>query len=360
MMSNGSTPSPNADTGLERIPTIQAGRAIAAWAVVIGHVSGKLIDVSGYRPAFAEAFRYAAVLAHFGVDLFFVISGAIMFLMYGHRTAKTGPAAAVTFAMRRVLRIFPLFWITSLAMYVAGAPILDTPGFATYVSSLLLIDFPQFHLVAWTLVFEVRFYGLVLIVILLSGRRPDLGFLALCAGWMLVTFVTPRALPAGSPFTYKLVTDFVLGIAVAAAYRRRLVPPPLALAAFAVWLPVGAIVAFGAEDINEVRAWSLGVPAALILYACISRARDFHWRIPVWLQRAGDESYSVYMWHYAVIFAIAPVFTIDRSTAPALIYPAAALPLVWVVGRLSHLAIERPLLNVARSARLARIASFRR
>jgi exopolysaccharide production protein ExoZ len=62
-------------------------------------------------------FRYSTVVGHFfsivgnfGVDIFFVISGFIMFY-----TLKRDHYSAREFLLRRILRIVPVYWLMTLA-----------------------------------------------------------------------------------------------------------------------------------------------------------------------------------------------------------------------------------------------------
>jgi len=49
-----------------------------------------------------------------GVDLFFVISGFIM--VHVTRNTARGPAGAGHFLLRRISRIYPLYWLVSAAL----------------------------------------------------------------------------------------------------------------------------------------------------------------------------------------------------------------------------------------------------
>src|SRR5262245_48880975 len=85
--------------------TIQYLRAIAASLVVFHHTMAPPALNIHYRRAFGE----------FGLDLFFVISGYIMW-----RTTVNGRRGPLEFWAARVVRIVPLYWIfTSLFLVVA-------------------------------------------------------------------------------------------------------------------------------------------------------------------------------------------------------------------------------------------------
>lgn len=147
--------------------------------------------------------------------------------------------------------------------------------------------------------------------------------------------------------TTPMVAEFIFGMAVAAAFRWRLLPASLALGIGTIWLCAGWTIALDA-NINDVRLWAFGAPMALLLYGTICLERDGAFRTPRWLHRAGDESYSVYLWHFAVLFTLQPLFMSQPGLASAFCYVPVALAATWVTARLSYLICELPLQRMAR------------
>ena len=88
----------------ETVVAIQYLRAVAAGLIVFQHAMG--------IPAFVH---YTAHFGTVGVDLFFVISGFIMWTTTERR--ERGP---VQFWLARIVRIVPLYWIFTV-IYVAAA-----------------------------------------------------------------------------------------------------------------------------------------------------------------------------------------------------------------------------------------------
>src|SRR5690349_10997415 len=86
---------------------VQALRALAAMLVVLGHLQPLFETV---HPALAWV-----GLGRCGVDLFFVISGFIM--VHTTRAGDTSPGA---FAIRRLVRILPLYWAVTLAVFAVA------------------------------------------------------------------------------------------------------------------------------------------------------------------------------------------------------------------------------------------------
>jgi peptidoglycan/LPS O-acetylase OafA/YrhL len=92
------------------LPTLTGLRGIAAFAVLFYHIRG---GMAGFAPEGVTAVLARGYLA---VDLFFVLSGFILWWTYGAAFAEQGRAAIVPFIIRRFARIFPLHLAIMAAM----------------------------------------------------------------------------------------------------------------------------------------------------------------------------------------------------------------------------------------------------
>jgi exopolysaccharide production protein ExoZ len=96
---------------------IQVLRGIAALMVVFHHSTGQIgaigNRVSGYDIGFL------------GVDIFFVISGFVIF----HTANRMGTSAGV-FMWNRIVRIVPLYWVLTL-LVAAGYQSARAPTYVT-------------------------------------------------------------------------------------------------------------------------------------------------------------------------------------------------------------------------------------
>lgn len=170
---------------MRTINSIQTLRALAATSVVAVHTSHDA-GIYSNHPIIGAIGGYGAI----GVDIFFVISGFIMYV-----TACVNDKSAFSFIIERLIRIVPLYWIATLA-YVLLALMsnnITVPSLYDLTLSLLLIphannsgEITTFLHVGWTLVYEMFFYatlavsifcrpwhlrvmGAILIVLVLSG-----------------------------------------------------------------------------------------------------------------------------------------------------------------------------------------------
>lgn len=86
------------------LPGLNGIRAIAAMAVVVSHINNRL-DYYGL------AKRELLDLAGFGVTMFFTLSGFLITYLLLIELQKTGTIDVKKFYMRRVLRIWPLYYV---------------------------------------------------------------------------------------------------------------------------------------------------------------------------------------------------------------------------------------------------------
>lgn len=103
----------------ERIDSLQALRGVAALSVVVlhcFHVATKVGVPMGDVPVLA-----------IGVDIFFVLSGFLMFTLAAH--GGTGAAAGAIFFVKRAARIYPLWWLAlavQVGILVLGGQTVDS------------------------------------------------------------------------------------------------------------------------------------------------------------------------------------------------------------------------------------------
>jgi exopolysaccharide production protein ExoZ len=146
---------------------IQFLRFAAAFLVVLYHGNTHVVATGAAQgPIFAigEAVGFA------GVDVFFVISGFIMFYT---TDGKNGVAACSVFLRRRLARIYSGYWpflaMAALVFWWARPTQFSS---ADMIGSIFLLPVPMNLLlldISWTLTFELYFYVLFTVLILVSS-----------------------------------------------------------------------------------------------------------------------------------------------------------------------------------------------
>lgn len=180
------------------IPQLDALRALAILAVILHNAGAKGLE----HPAgiFVKLVEFTATTGWVGVQLFFVLSG---FLITGILLEGRGaPRQIPHFYMRRVLRIFPLYYAFLLVVFVLLPALgmmprgLAVPPAHQFWYWSYLIDWAQPFLTSvklphlWSLAVEEQFY--LLWPILVVAMRPRT-LTYVCLGLILSAIVT-RAL----------------------------------------------------------------------------------------------------------------------------------------------------------------------
>jgi exopolysaccharide production protein ExoZ len=193
------------------IRPIQYLRGVAAMMVVWYHSVGQIAETKNFIGIYE--------FGHYGVDLFFVISGFIMLV-----TTWDKPITPIAFIGHRIRRVVPLYWAATLAMVAAAivAPgLFKTLHFdaASLAKSLFFIPYDSlsfpgtiFPLLTpgWTLDYEMFFYALFAAslwaprewrVSLMVGALVALvagGYLLHPASIPMQTYTSPRLLEFGA------------------------------------------------------------------------------------------------------------------------------------------------------------------
>lgn len=316
--------------------SVQALRAVAAWVVVCHHFMQIFFDFKASGPIGEFFVSKGAV----GVDIFFVISGLVIYLSTHQRDMP-----ASRFIALRLLRIVPAYWLYTLAMgllLLFAAPWLphQVIGWQNFLLSLFFIPsenpggygmYPTLN-VGWTLNYEMLFYLLFSMVFLFERRhRP----LIIASALFVVTEVLARSGMISRFYGNDIVYEFLLGIGIGIAYQRGWIRQ-------AVWLPLAG-VALGLVMIqnldNSQRLLHWGLPSALIVLCCVSLEPLF--RGSQLLKRLGDCSYSVYLLHVLVLYG--GLLLAQRYSLNPYVVFACCVPVIAVGAWLSYEWVEKGL-----------------
>lgn len=239
-----------------------------------------------------------------GVDLFFVVSGFIMWW-----TTDNRDMTPMQFMQRRIHRIVPIYWAIS-SVYVAillFLPALMQSGALDtrhVVASFFFLPYPHpvlgdiWPLVppGWTLNYEMFFYVIFAISLALPQGSRLASLCAILVGLVAIGNVLDPASVAGQFYTSSLLLEFLYGVLIAVLVGRgTALPAGLALAVLALafaMLPLRQ--GFATAD---TRALWYGVPSALIVAAAVSFERRRQLPRHPGLLLLGDASYSLYLSH---------------------------------------------------------------
>ena len=279
-----------------------------------------------------------------GVLVFFALSGYLLYAPFAAAHHGASPVDLRTYALRRFLRIAPAWLVAAFAIALLWHPAMLTDPVAIATS------FRDPTLVVWTLQIEVVFYALLPLTAIAIGRLGNANRMRL----LLLTAVssigiTVIGMVAFARLTGSIPTDmlvsfptylwaFVPGMIVAELQQRmtfdRPLPAGVALTGFGL---IGVSAVINPPPFLDLSA-SLG--AATLIAFVVSRPTAGR-RFDRGFAAIGALSYSIYLWHEAIILAVDwPNPTLARTLL------AAAITLV--VAALVYLLIEAPAIRFGR------------
>jgi len=353
-----------------RLASIQLLRAAAAIAVVFTHA----ITRWGYSFPDAAAHSHLTgpngqILAgDAGVDVFFVISGFIMYFV--HHNDFGAPGASLEFLKKRILRIVPIYWLlTTLAV----AAMFAMPHFmVTHDSEISFSWIASSYLflplasrgstispiigVGWTLDYEMFFYLVFACALLLPLRRGLFIIGALFVSAVGIGTILNPSGPLARFFSDWLLLDFLMGVGIGwwavadgdmpAALRISLILLSLAcLAMTSIWPP---------PEHGPLRSLVWGVPAALLVLGICStdlpKSKLLHVGVIL-----GDASYSIYLFQFFALPAAA--FLMRKAGLGVVSFDVDVLILTGVVtmaGVGGWRLVERPLTRGVRQLMIRR------
>lgn len=372
------------------IPALDGLRGVAVLFVMVYHAWYFVPGVQGAIAA--NVSLYPMNYGRTGVQLFFVLSGFLLFLPYARWLFGRQPRpSARLFYKRRALRVGPAYW-ANLALLVLLSPFswaLAASALAhlVFLHNVFFSPTQKINSVYWTMAVEVQFYAILPAIgwaIHALSRRITrltplraaavvLGSLTLLSLLCNMLATHPR-LDAVPVLSTALLDDYALpywlsvfaaGMACSVVYTSLTQMRPLgpsraqqvrsqARWVFAAGLALGLAVMFvpllhhlPAKD--QLFGWVYGAVLVGVLCGPGALRRPFEARI---LRFVGWISYSLYLWHQVILLALEPHLTAFASV-PARTVAGLALDLLVGVpaAYLSFQFTERPFLRARKEAR---------
>lgn len=280
-----------------------------------------------------------------GVDLFFVLSGYLITGILIRSRDKAPASYFRTFYMRRVFRIFPLYY-AFFAMFVMATLIqskslgqLELQWNLPYLSNLNVALNgwswrPLRHL--WSLSVEEQFYLIWPTIVFIIPRRRMFASLAaiFCLFLAFRQFCVIGGMSALVVYTTLHLDGILLGAALAAMERQRHAGRVIRLS-WSVLLSSAAILSYecffnsggmGTESWRGVQMFNFTLIAAcgasLICISLYSRHTSWINRVLSWrlLLELGKYSYAIYLFHLPIDTALIALHLHPRSVAGTIVY----------------------------------------
>lgn len=330
---------------------LQILRALAAISVVYYHAAP--------QPRFGS----------FGVDIFFVISGFVMGMLVINLQSSG------VFIIKRLARIVPLYWtITTIVLILTliKPDLLNSTQFSiiNYLKSLLFIPYfknngliqPLLG-VGWTLNYEMFFYVVIWFSFLITRKFCIYLSSALIALIYIIfgNWICNELL--NRFFGNSQIFEFILGLIAFSGYNHNLVNKNMKTINIFIILAIYVCMIYvEIQGINNERIFLYGLLSfVIVLLATSSEKQGLKINnLPAkFLITIGDASYSIYLTHTFVIYALERIIFINHTQFNI---PLFALIFVYmlsslIVGYTIYLTLDKPI-YIFFKTRLIRLLSI--
>lgn len=312
------------------MPLLDGARGLASVLVVWAHT----VDKSG--PFYEYVFDPGKV----GVIVFFFISGYLVI------PSAVGKGGVGNFLINRLLRLYPLYWVSLLVAFVLWG---SQFGTATWLANLTmaqqLMGFANVITVYWTLTIEFCLYVTIcaclivrpsLLTVNLRAVAVVFGSIALMAAavrWHLEVRV-PVAIPLG---LFCMFLGAMLRRAdTARGGLRAIIPLYLTFVVPSCLLAYSFAAEFSETPSRYVLSYLIGGAAFALVAAHVDTRSG---RV---LSFLGDASYGIYLFHFPVIYFVSPV--LDRGIGQFVV----VLLMSTAVAAVLYRVVEKPAIRLGR------------
>lgn len=307
-------------------------RGIAAWLVVLYHIR------LAFAPSLPAELLVVLGKGYLAVDLFFVLSGFVLWLTWGQRLQTEGFGAAARFMQKRVARVWPLHAAVlaatvafALAIGASGRALPESYRWAELPLHALLLQNWGFtrdigwNDPSWSISTELAAYLCFAAITPLFSRGLKL---QKAMGWIIASAAIPLLILAldrvfatfgeaqlGADIAFfglaRCLVQFACGVAICIVWQAR---DGIVFRLLCAAIILSCLIAL-ASGARETFFVPLAFTALVGLVASTSagRGNPLSSRMLVWL---GEISYSTYLAHFLLWTVFKLVFVRDAANVP--------------------------------------------
>lgn len=330
------------------ILSIQYLRAVAACMVVAVHLHPQLerMGYVGYWPHWMAG----------GVDIFFVLSGFLMWVTTSGRSVST-----TEFYRRRIVRIVPMYWVLTtvpVTLLILAPQLLQTTqlGIWNAIASYLFVFSSNpaglvepVLTVGWTLNFEMLFYLIFGLALWMPVRWRFMAVSGALGCLMLAGIASPEKGTVWAAYTSSIMLEFLLGMALG---WWQLHPSRPVNARTGMLMIVGGFAAMAISQSlfpTLPRILAGGLPALAIMAGALIIERSGKIVRVGWWHLLGNASYSIYLSHPVTLSGWSQGWRrlgLEKLPNGGLLFSLTGTAVALMVGVGIYLLIEKPMLRL--------------
>lgn len=352
-------------------------RAIGALSVFVFHAFSLGNEIWGdfYQTKYFQVLAKVFSKGNYGVSLFFVLSGFLITYLLMHEAKSNGSIRVFGFFMRRLLRIWPVYFIVvgfGFLIYPHLPYGIETTNsgwmYAFFLSNIEEIrngyrDAVNLLTITWSVSIEEQFYmAWVALMALFPFMRKAKGFLPylilLVLGSIIFRWIYVDSFNTLYYHTFAVMSDLALGGIAAYAcfhhsFQERISNVPKWLNVIIYLIGLGMILGARKVFFGDLIIIEKVILGFFFVYVILDQTFGQHSffkadKIPTFFQ-IGTISYGFYMYHCIVIYYVQQILQEMGWTTNVLhfvLFFVLSLLLTVLISSMSYRFIEKPILRL--------------
>ena len=298
------------------IYSLQLLRFVAAFMILMAHIILFSNDKYGFNGEFLMPLTDILMI---GVDIFFIISGFIMYHTSYSLSPQMSAPRSKEFLIKRFIRIYPVYWLLCIALL----PIIffmpswinsgsDIPPSLLHSFLLLPHESVPLLMVAWTLEFEMFFYVCFGLTLLLGRQKQFIFLSAVFIALAVIGLSFPDLSKQSATLemiTSSMILYFPVGMMIAVLFNKIKESSILLIILFLIAWAASIFMAYNIKLGSMDRFLHFGIPAILsvLLFLSVERfvTKEKLKSFCLW---GGNISYSLYLVHILVISVVGKIW----------------------------------------------------
>lgn len=270
---------------------VQVVRAVAIVFVLLGHLNFLYYEMHGF-----DFFEIGSWARTGGVDLFFVISGFMIYYIYGNKVGNFNNSKS--FILKRFIRIAPFYWLVTLS---AASLFFIVPQLGSeedrsiwnVISSLLFINEQPILLVAWSLIHILFFYLLFGFLIAVPKTAK-----IIIAIFLIVQITSLFTQYNGALYSFNNI-ELWAGVLAAYIVKHGYVRNStlILILGVVIFLCIWINNTYSFINLGNMRIVLYCLASMLIMIGSASVDLNHQIKIPYFIWLIGDASYSIFITH---------------------------------------------------------------